>query len=169
MAATFLFALLYTSALPSHTLKSYTYYEQLFHVFKLNFGDFTVEHYNSVQIFIFVVAALFGPLMMLNTVIAIMSDTYDRVKEDQGRRDLQELAGLVYKYKIIERVLCARRKPGAWKYVYYSREVNQGSHEFGQTWQGRIKGIKQQILKMQEAIEHSIGRLEDQTLQIEKR
>lgn len=88
MAATFLFALLYTSALTSSALKSDTYFLELFHVFKLIFGDFTVDHYNSVQIFIFVIATMFGPLMMLNTVIAIMSDTYDRVKEDQSRRDL---------------------------------------------------------------------------------
>lgn len=93
---------------------------------------------------------------MLNTVIAIMSETYERVKEDQGQRDLQELAGLVYKYKIIERVLCARRKPGTWKYLYYSREVHQGEHEHSQTWQARIRGIKHSMLKMVDSFDHSI-------------
>lgn len=42
VAATFLFALLYTSALPSPSLKPNTYFQQLYHVFKLDFGDFSV-------------------------------------------------------------------------------------------------------------------------------
>ncbi len=105
-----------------------TYTTQLFHVFKLVFGDFMVETYNPIQVFIFVLASLFGPLIMLNTVIAIMSDTYDRVKEDQTQRDLQELAGLVYKYKIIEQVICSRRKHSHQKFLFYSREAHQGTH-----------------------------------------
>ena len=120
-AATFLFALLFTSALPSPSLNPDSFIYYLFHSFLLGHGDFSPDRYNPVQVFIFVLASLFGPLLMLNTVIAIMSDSYDRIKSDQGPRDLQELAGLVYKYKIVERRLCGRRGPAPTQFLFFSR------------------------------------------------
>ena len=68
------------------------------HVFKLDFGDFDTDDYNNLQVALFIVAAIFIPLIMLNMLIAIMSDTYDRVKEDQSKRDYHELAGLLFEY-----------------------------------------------------------------------
>ena len=57
-------------------------------------------------------------------LIAIMGDTFDRVKEEQGRRDYQELASLVYRYEIIAAKLCCSRiKNNPWKYIYYFNEV----------------------------------------------
>ena len=57
-------------------------------------------------------------------LIAIMGDTFDRVKEEQGRRDFQELASLVYRYEIIAAKLCCTRKNNRpWKYIYYFNEV----------------------------------------------
>ena len=70
----------------------------MFHVFRIDFGDFATDNYNSLEIFIFILAAMMMPLIMLNMLIAIMGDTYDRVKEKEDRRDLQELANLVFKY-----------------------------------------------------------------------
>lgn len=35
---------------------------------------------------------------MFNMLIAIMGDTYDRVKEDSVKRDYHELAWLIYEY-----------------------------------------------------------------------
>ena len=68
------------------------------HVFKLDFGDFDTDDYNNLQVALFIIAAIFIPLIMLNMLIAIMSDTYDRVKEDQSKRDFHELAGLLFEY-----------------------------------------------------------------------
>ena len=68
------------------------------HVFKLDFGDFDTDDYNNLQVALFIIAAIFIPLIMLNMLIAIMSDTYDRVKEDQSKRDYHELAGLLFEY-----------------------------------------------------------------------
>lgn len=46
------------------------------------------------------------PLILMNTLIAIMGDSYDKVMEDLARRDLQELASLIYKYLLIRPFIC---------------------------------------------------------------
>ena len=85
------------------------------------------------------------PLILLNMLIAIMGDTYDRVKEEQGRRDFQEMAGLIYRYESIAKTLFKRDKGDTWKYIFVSQDVKYQGEEAIDVWQGRIKGIKLQI------------------------
>ena len=81
----------------------------MLHTFRLDLGDYDTGAYNSLEIFIYIVAVLIVPLVMLNMLIVIMGNTYDRVKEKEDRRDLQELANLVMKYEIIATALCKRK------------------------------------------------------------
>lgn len=48
--------------------------------FLLNIGDYGTDEYNRVQWFVFVVAIIFNQIVMLNLLIAIISDTFDRVQ-----------------------------------------------------------------------------------------
>ena len=124
------------------------------HVFLLDFGDFSPDEYSPLEQCVFIFGAITVPLVLLNMLIAIMGDTFDRVKEEQGRRDFQELAGLVYRYEITSaKLCCSKGKKGTWKYIYYSQEVRQ---EWGgeiEPWEGRVKGIKRELEKMQARIE----------------
>ena len=160
LVVTVLLALMYTSAILEDDLVGRSYPSSLFHVFLLDYGDFSSDEYSDLEVFIFIVAALFMPLVMLNMLIAIMGDTYDRVKEDQARRDYHELVHLLYKYEVIMGVLCCwrRNKPRAWKYIYFSEEA-QGVGELQggvSQWEGRVKGIKTQIINSQRALQHDI-------------
>ena len=95
-------------------------------MFLLNFEDFSYESYSPLEECVFILAVIAAPLVLLNMLIAIMSDAFDRVKEEQGRRDFQELASLVYKYEIISAKMCCwrRKKRGSsWNYIFYSSEA----------------------------------------------
>ena len=61
------------------------------------------------------------------------------------------MAGLVYRYEIIVAKLCCgrRRSHKKWKYVFYAEEVKQSGDEAIDPWQGRIKGIKREIEKLE--------------------
>ncbi len=123
LLVTLLLALLYTSAITTDNLLNGSYPSLMLHVFLLDYGDFSTDDYNHLEVFIFIVAALFMPLVVLNMLIAIMGDTYDRVKEDMARRDYHELAHLLYRYEVIVRVLCfCRKRHRVWKFIYYSQE-----------------------------------------------
>ena len=51
--------------------------------------------YSPLEEFLFIAAVITVRLIMFNMLISIMGDTYDRVKESQARRDMQELVGLI--------------------------------------------------------------------------
>ena len=128
LATTVTLALLFTSATPDVALTDITYSDFLLHVYLLNFGDFSVDDYSGLDLFIFILGVLIVPLIFLNMLIAIMGDTFDRVKEEQGLRDFQELVGLIYRYEIIAHTLCKCKKhKSAWKYIYFSEDVKHSA------------------------------------------
>ena len=115
----------------------------------MDFGDFSLDDYSALDLAIFVLAVLIVPLVFLNMLIAIMGDTFDRVKEEQGRRDFQEMAGLIYRYEIIARSLCKQKKrKNVWKYLFVSEDMKHSGEEAIDVWQGRIRGIKMEIEKV---------------------
>lgn len=121
------------------------------HVYRLDFGDFSPDDYSPLEIAIFILAVISVPLVFLNMLIAIMGDTFDRVMEDQGRRDYQEMAGLVYRYEAIVDTLChcKKKKRQPWKHILYTEFVKEEGEEVIEPWQGRIRGIKLDIEKLQ--------------------
>ena len=90
-------------------------------MFLLDFGEFGDMNFNRLEWFLFIVAVLFVPLIMLNMLIAIMGDTYDRVKEESVKRDQHEIAYLLYEFELVGRV-CSCRRERKWKYLFFSKE-----------------------------------------------
>ena len=81
------FSLLFTSAIEFEDLEHSSFPSNMLHVFLLDFGDFSVDEYSPLQEFLFVLGVIIVPLVLMNMLIAIMGDTFDRVKHDQTRRD----------------------------------------------------------------------------------
>ena len=149
LATTFTISLLFTSAAPDAALTDNTFSDYLLHVYRLDFGDFSLDDYSALDLAIFILAVLVVPLIFLNMLIAIMGDTFDRVKEEQGRRDFQEMAALVYRYEIIAQTIWKwLKRKGVWKYIFVSEDVKHSGEEAIDVWQGRIRGIKMEIEKV---------------------
>ena len=112
LATTLVMALLFLASTledDSSSMSGGGYSSSLMSAFELNFGEFPAGELSPLQQFLLVVGALAVPLVLLNMLIAIMSDTFDRVREDQTRRDLQEQIKLVYRYEIVAQKLCSPR------------------------------------------------------------
>ena len=122
LVTTLTVSLIYTAATPDESLTNQTYTDYLLHVYRLDFGDFDMDGYSHLDTAIFILAIVIVPLVLLNMLIAIMGDTFDRVKEEQGRRDFQEMAGLIFSYEIIAQTLCSKKrsKHQDWKYIFVS-------------------------------------------------
>jgi hypothetical protein len=58
-------------------------------------GDFSYDDYNAAQWTLFVLSSIFMPLVMLNLLIAIMSDTFERVNNSMVEADGKELNSMI--------------------------------------------------------------------------
>ena len=59
------------------------------------YGDFETDGYTTINWFLFLIASTLLPLVMLNMLIAIMSDTYARVMADIIPSDFFELNQMI--------------------------------------------------------------------------
>lgn len=49
------------------------------HIYRMCFGDFETSEYDRVQMILFYFCSIFLALIMTNMLIAIMSDTFERI------------------------------------------------------------------------------------------
>ena len=73
-------AVTFSASVKSTELQNITLTDFLMHSYLLNYGDFSTDDYNWLQTTIFIGASILVPLIILNMLIAIMGDSYDRVK-----------------------------------------------------------------------------------------
>ena len=59
------------------------------------YGDFNYDDYTTPLWFLFIIATVFMPLIMLNLLIAIMGDTFERVNSVMIEADGRELNSLI--------------------------------------------------------------------------
>lgn len=64
-------------------------------IYLLAFGEYSVDNYGTAEWILYVVATIFIPLIMFNMIIAIMSDTFERVTTTMIEADGNELNSLV--------------------------------------------------------------------------
>mmetsp|Transcript_39910 Transcript_39910/g.38464 ORF Transcript_39910/g.38464 Transcript_39910/m.38464 type:complete len:93 (-) Transcript_39910:243-521(-) len=69
----------------------------------MTYGEFVIENYEAFDWVVFVLATLVMPLVLLNLLIAIMSDTYERVSSGMVEADARELNALILEH---ETLLC---------------------------------------------------------------
>jgi hypothetical protein len=70
-------------------------YIAILNMYLVTFGDYSVEEYNSFMWILFILSTIILSLIMLNLLIAIMSDSYDRVIDQIEETDGKELNDLI--------------------------------------------------------------------------
>ena len=63
--------------------------------YKLDYASFDVEIHDTQSFVVFIIGSFLCPLIMLNLLIAIMSDTYDRVQDGMAIADTKEIAEML--------------------------------------------------------------------------
>ena len=73
----------------------------------LSYGDWDTEGFNGLQWILFTIFTLMIPLVFLNLLIAIISDTFDRVFTNKTISDYKEKASLILE---MEEILICRKR-----------------------------------------------------------
>ena len=109
----------------------------------LSYGDFDTEGYDTTKWVLFVIATIFLPLMLLNLLIAIVSDTFDRVYSNRVSSDYKELASLILEQ---EYLMFWNRSKAAREYLHIIKYKGVDILE-GDEWDGRMNMLRKEITK----------------------
>ncbi|CDW75916.1 UNKNOWN [Stylonychia lemnae] len=75
------------------------FYDSIIYTYRIILGDFNVEKFGSVgtQLVygLFILCTMFNTIVMLNLLIAIISETFETVKENSENASLQEMASMI--------------------------------------------------------------------------
>lgn len=110
--------------------------------YRIAYQDFDTQGYDNMEWIWFLLISIINPLIMLNLLIAIMGDTYDRVKERQNVADIQELLNMILE---TESYLIWKKSASNKSYLQVCYGSDDQNKENSQTWQGKIKAINNQI------------------------
>ena len=95
----------------------------------------------------FIGATILLPLMLLNLLIAIISDTFDRVYSNRIASDYKEIANLILEQ---ENLMFWNRKKRGLKYLHVIKYKGIDALE-GDEWEGRMSMLKKDLSKYFEA------------------
>lgn len=141
----FYFTLAFTFMLVSvQDSQNYSDFYRLGDTFLLNFGSFTISEEDHWLMWLcFVISSMINFLVMVNLLISIIGDTYDKVQTFKVIADRRELAEIILE---IEELMIWKRKVNADRYLHMvcsdSKVDNEGS------WEGRVRELQNTIFSI---------------------
>lgn len=126
------------------------YFPFLTDTYIINFGQMNTENYNKLQWFYFLLVTVLNPIIMLNLLISVMSDTYGRVQEDLAIADALELSCMI---KEVELLMFWRRKIKTKKYLHIC-DLEQSENQSGNE-QKMLKNVQKVIRDLSYEIKNS--------------
>ena len=137
----------------------------------MGYGDFENLDINSMtglQWFYFLIFTLLIPLVFFNLLIAIISDTFDRVYSNKTSSDYREKASLILE---VEYMIFWRRAGTQMQYLYSILRADSGDMQ-GSDWDGKINILRKDIQQVKGTVdglrkkvggfEAGLGRVETQ-------
>ena len=129
--------------------------------YKMGLGDFNTDGFETVDEeilwIIFVINTLIILVVLLNLVIAIMGDTFDRVQETQDKSMLREIAQMIRENEF----LFSRKKVFKRSKYIIVIEPEKAEGEGKGSWEGKLNQLKTFIEESSEAHIGHLKKLED--------
>ena len=116
--------------------------------YRLDLGDFETDLTETFDWFMFFISTMINPLIMLNLLIAIMSDTAAAVAEIDDICGLRELAEMVID---VEKVMFWKRLLTHKHYLHKCDFVQAENSETDEITE-KVKGIKKQVMAMSSTV-----------------
>lgn len=135
------------------------------YVYRADLGDFNTDEFSDLSDWIwFFVVSFVNPLILLNMLIALMADTYDKVQENQDITDLREMATVILECE----ALMFWKKNCKGKRYFQVASYWKTCKGNGETWQGKIKEIKTEISVVKKALDSQEREFSNKLTHIQK-
>lgn len=103
----------------------------------------------------FVIGTLFLTIMMLNLLVAVISDSYARVESTSVEEMYKNFADLIAEneYLVYSNKLEDHDDMGDYLYI---AKVDKNDDADGEAWEGKLENVKKQMIKKTEHIENML-------------
>lgn len=155
------FCVLFLALDYTHEKGGFWYY--LEYSYLLELGEFNVKNLSTVNRFSFVISSIIGTIIMLNLLISIMGDTFDRVQEKMTEAGGKILAELILE---IETLMIWRRNIGSKS--YFTACVFDSVNENNDIWEGKISRLTRKIENSDKLTARKYSLLENQMNELKK-
>jgi WD40 repeat protein len=154
--STFAFCVMYAS-----TSNSNTFSEAWQNSYKLDMGEFTFTNDDNLKWTCFHLATLINCILMLNLLIAILSDAFERFQMRASEADLMEMLDLIVE---LESLMVFRRDTGVSRYLQKCELSQQSSVAI--EWEGRTRTIEKKVEAWGKQLVNSMRQNEQETQEI---
>ena len=114
-------------------------------MYRMAYGDFAyVDDYGAVEWIFFLLSTVLMPLVMMNLLIAIISDTFERVYTSKVPSDYKEKTALILE---VENLMFWRRNVKEKVFLHVIKYRGE-DEEGGDEWEGRAAALKKDIERM---------------------
>jgi len=133
----------------------------LFVAYSLSLGDFEQDTYtdNGLMTVVFVYFTLFVNVILFNVLIAIISDTFERVMETAGHRVLAQKADLLLSMQKIMRKAERGRTDWFPAWLHVAERVTEGQDAEG-GWKGKLDAFKAAVKTEVGAVQAEVGAIQ---------
>lgn len=147
----FYFTLAFTFMnLSLHENNSYSSFTVISDTFLLNFGDFSISSETGSWNWVcFIISSLVNFLIMVNLLISIIGDTYDKVQAYRQIADRREMAQIILE---IEYLMIWKRNENHKSFIHILKEDSLNEEE--ESWQGKVKELQDFIGTIRESVDN---------------
>lgn len=97
---------------------------------------------DRMSLLFYVCFAVINVIVLLNLLVSVISETYDRVQENQTASDAQEKCILMLE---VEEFIVWRRHLTNFKFVHFSSAKSGEVVDSNAVWEGKIRAVKNQV------------------------
>ena len=141
----------------NNSTKASSYYEFLGFTYMTTIGEYSsfdkdIKDFPSVAITIFTLTSIINTIVMMNLLISIMGDTFDRVQQGRNVTDFKELVSMIYEME----TLLYWKKPENYKVYLQRLSIRYGSGEEVGVWEGRVRELMKVISNVKVDVKTSV-------------
>jgi hypothetical protein len=128
--------------------------------YRLNLTDFDDESFISVaQVIVFVIASIINCIIMLNLLISILGDSYEKIQVNLLESDYSQKLQIIIE---LEKLMIWNRNKGIPVYLQECR-LAQDSEKV-EEWEGRIRILQNRITNVRDFIAAKLTDIEEKTI-----